>query len=635
MSVDQGTPPAPTTGRVALAGLRATLADTPPDLATVRELLDRVPDPLDLEAAGRLLRGARGRAALADADLPRTRLALLGSSTMDALPPMITAAAFRRGILAEIRMAGFNQWQLEIAAGAPELSTLRPRLVGCLLDDAAVFDRVADPVDLDEVEARCAAFPAELAAWVTAARDTLGGLVVLTTVPLHPLRSRRLVSYAARARLAAAWSTMNAGLAALAADLPSTVVLDHGDLAEAAGGIFADHRMRQVAGHAYAPGYLLAYAEELSRVAAADLGRAAKCLVLDLDNTLWDGVVGDVGTAGLRIGGSYPGTAHTELQRLALDLCAQGVLLAVSSKNDEPVAVEALDNHPEMLLRSAHLVARRIDWEPKAGNVRAMAVELNLGSDAFVFVDDNPVERELMRRMAPEVTTVELPDDPAGYAAALAARGDFLVLSVTDEDRDRTTLYRRQARRREVEQQATSLADHLARLGTRLTVEPCTPVNAGRITQLFAKTNQCNLTGVRYGAGEVDRSGTDGAPTFFTARLGDTFGDHGLIAAIALDRATDGSWRIGNFVLSCRVFSRGVEGTLLGLVLRAAVAAGAPGVTGTFRPTDRNGRFADLYPSLGFHPTGDAGGFRHDLARLPDLSPFIEITHEPEVFRVG
>ncbi|WCN83987.1 HAD-IIIC family phosphatase [Micromonospora sp. LH3U1] len=562
-------------------------------------------------------------------------MALLGSSTLDALPPMITAAALRRGILPEVRMAGFNQWQLEIAAGAPELSTLRPRLVACLLDDAAVFDRVADPVDLDEVEARCVAFPTEVATWATAARETLGGLTVLGTIPLSPLRSRRLVSYAARARLAAVWSRMNAELAGLAADLPSAVVLDFPDLAETAGGIFAGDRMRHVAGHAYRPSYLLAYAEELSRVAAADLGRSAKCLVLDLDNTVWDGVVGDVGTAGLRVGGSYPGTAHTELQRLARDLSAQGVLLAVSSKNDDPLAVEALDTHPEMLLRSEHFVARRIDWEPKAGNVRAIAAELNLGSDAFVFVDDNPVERELMRRMAPEVATVELPDDPAGYAGALAARGDFLVLSLTDEDRDRTTSYRARARSREIEQQATSLEDHLAQLGSRLTVEPLTPMNAGRITQLFAKTNQFNLTGVRYGAAEVDRSGTDGAPTFFAARLSDRFGDHGLIAAIALDRAADGAWTVGNFVLSCRVFSRGVESTLLGLVLRSAAAAGAPGVAGTFRATDRNGRFAGLYPSLGFRPTTAAGEFRHDLARLPDLSPFIEITHESEVFRAG
>jgi FkbH-like protein len=612
--------------------LRAQLRAGEP-VTALRATLAELTDPLDVEAAGALLAGPQGQRALAAAEgLLGTRVALLGSSTLDPVPNLLAATALRRGLRAEVRMAGFNQWQLQIRAGAPDFAGFEPRLVALLLDDGAVYAGVTDQVDVDQVVARCAAFPAELAEWAEAARAALGGLVVLTTVPLSPLRRHRLISYAARARLEAAWQRMNAEITELATQ-PATVVLAADDLAERAGGTFASDRLRHAAAHAYAPGFLLAYAEELARVAVADQGRGAKCLVLDLDNTLWGGVVGDDGMAGLALGGAYPGSAYTELQELARDLQAQGVLLAIASKNDEKVATDAIAGHPEMRLRPESFVASRIDWEPKPQNVRAMAEDLNIGLDAMVFVDDNPVERDLMRTMAPQVSTVELPSEPAGYARALAARGDFVTLVATAEDRERTAMYRAQVGRKRLRRDAASLEEYLMGLGSRLSVEPLTPTNTGRIVQLFAKTNQFNLTGVRYSAEQVARG--DGT-AFFGARLADRFGDNGLIAALALSRAADGAWSIENFVLSCRVFGREVEHALVGLVLRAARDAGAPAVLGVFRPGPANGRFADFYPRLGFAPVDGAepGQYRHDLRQLADLPAWLEITNDWEVFRV-
>ncbi|MFY1636698.1 HAD-IIIC family phosphatase [Solwaraspora sp. WMMB335] len=622
-----------------------------PDTRRVRRLLDELTDVLDVEAAGGLLRRASAGDRLAgDGALVPTRVAVLGSTNLDLLPPLLTAAGARRGLLPEVRTAGFDQWRLEIAAGAPHLADLRPRIVALILDDAAVLAGVTDATDVDAVAARCAAFPDELSTWLSACRSALDGLAVLTTVPLSPLRRHRLISYAARARLDAAWSRMNAAIADLAGSHPATVVLAAADLAERAGVTFAGDRMRHVAAHTYAPEYLLAYAEELARVAAADLGLAAKCLVLDLDDTVWGGVVGDAGPAGVRLGGGYPGSAHVELQALARDLSAQGVLLAIASKNDRPVAEQAIAAHPEMVLRPDAFAASRIDWAPKPDNVRAMADELNIGADALVFVDDNPVERDLMRQLAPAVRTVELPADPAGYARTLAARGDFAVLTLTDEDRHRAATYQAGAQRRALADEASSLDDYLMGLGCRLTVEPRSPVNTDRIVQLFGKTNQFNLSGVRYGAAEVAAevaadAAPDGALAFFAARLVDRFGDNGLIAALALRRRPDGAWSIDNFVLSCRVFSRDVEGAITGLVLRSAVAHGVPAVFGTYRGTERNARFADFYPRLGFRPVGPAPRpgtdgpagprvFRHDLTDLADLPAWIEITHDEEAFHV-
>ncbi|GAA1955262.1 HAD-IIIC family phosphatase [Kitasatospora viridis] len=591
-------------------------------------------DALDLEAAGALLLGAAPRAQLAEAGGHRAqRIALLGSSTLDALPALLTAALLPLGVLPEIRSAGFNQWRFEILTGAPNLTDHRPELTALLLDDAAVLDGVTDPLDLDEVEARCATFPAELAGWVGACREALGdGTLVLTTVPLGPLRRDRIIDYRNKARLDAAWHRMNAALLDLADR--STVVLPADGIAAHAGTVFAAHRMRHAAGHVYAPDYLRAYAQELTRVVRAQAGRAAKCLVLDLDNTLWGGVVGDDGVAGLKLGGGYPGSAHRELQALAKDLMRQGVMLTVCSKNDEAIAREAIATHPEMLLGPDSFVAVSASWDPKPQAVREQAQRLNIGADAMVFVDDNPVERGLMRELLPQVATVELPADPADYAARLAARGDFNLLRLTEEDRGRTALYRAQEQRADLERGAASLTDYLLGLGSRLTVEPLGPLNSARISQLFGKTNQFNLTGLRYPEPETARRGADGSGAFLGARLADRFGDNGLIAALALGRDPDGAWRIENMVLSCRVFSRSVEDAVVGLLLRAARAAGAPAVRGRFAPTARNGKFAGFYPALGFTElpgTGDDGtDHQHDLRELADLPRWISVTPQDE-----
>ncbi|MBF9068413.1 HAD-IIIC family phosphatase [Streptacidiphilus fuscans] len=603
-------------------------------------------DPLVLESAGALLDAGQRAALHQENRFSDYRIALLGSSTLDSLPHLLTAELVRRRVLPEIRSAGFNQWRLEILSGAPALASLQPQLVALLLDDAAVFESVADPLDLDEVERRCAAFPQELADWAEQCRGTLGGLLVLATVPLTALRSDRLVDYRSKARLAAAWQRMNAEILGLATTSERTVVLAWETLAQhaggAAGGFAAGDRMRHAAGHAFSPEFLHAYAAELARVVRADQGKARKCLVLDLDHTLWGGVVGDDGVAALRIGGAFPGSAHLELQALAADLKAQGVMLAVCSKNEDAVAREAMATHPEMLLRPDSFVAIAASWDPKPQAVAGLARTLNIGSDAMVFVDDNPVERGLMRELRPEVATVELPGDPARYAATVAARGDFNLLTLTEEDRVRTQLYRAEADRAELQRSTGSLDEYLAGLGSELTVEPMNELSRARIVQLFGKTNQFNLTGRRYADDEVVSRSDAGEAVFLSARLRDRFGDNGLIAALAVGRDAQGVWEVENFVLSCRVFSRYVEQAVVGLVLRAALAAGAPEVRASYARTAKNGAFAEFWTGLGFAvdaaaSTPERQVYIRDLRELsdpdalPDLPSSISVvsTKEP------
>ncbi|MEU2057571.1 HAD-IIIC family phosphatase [Streptomyces bungoensis] len=592
--------------------------------ARVRALLGALGDPADREAAGTLLGGPAARRALAgSAAFTPVALALLASSTADPVPPLLTTALLAEGVQPDTATTGFNQWRFEILSGAPTLRGHAPAVTACLLDDSAVFERVTDPLDADEVVARCAAFPAELASWLDAYDRHVGTLAVLNTVPLGAARRDRWIDYATKARVEAAWQRMNAAVLDLA-ERPNTVVLSADAVAGRVDARWAaGDRMRHIAAHAFGTEFLDAYAREVARVVVARLGGARKCLVLDLDHTLWGGVVGDDGVAALKIGGAYPGSAHRELQSLAKDLSRQGVLLTVCSKNDDAVAREAVDSHPEMVLRSGDFAAFRADWDPKPGNAASIAAELNIGTDAMVFVDDNPAERGLMARQRPEVTVVDLPADPSGYAAALASAGWFNQLRLTDEDRVRGAMYRARAERERLRESADGIEDYLRELGTEITVEEYGPLNGARIAQLFGKTNQFNLTGVRYAADELARRAADGTAAFFGVRVTDAFGDNGLAGALALARAADGAWLIENFVLSCRVFSRSVEHAIAGLVLRAARDAGAPAVYGRHVPTAKNGRFADFYPSLGF--AGADGDFRHDLTHLAELPAWVSI----------
>lgn len=608
------------------------------DPGRVRALLTELTDPLDLEAAGRLVGGADQRAALIGSGAFReTRIAFLAGSTIDPIPPMTVAALAREGVVAHTRAAGFDQWRLEILTGAPELGDLAPRVVGCLLDERAVLAQVEDFLDPEQVERGCDGFVDELRRWVRRCREVLGGTVVLNTVPLSQLTRARVVDYAGRARLASAWHRMNADILALATEEPDLVVLDADgfDVPTTA----AEDRIRHIASHAFSPHFMLAYAEELARVARADLGLARKCLVLDLDNTLWGGVVGDDGIGGIRVGGSYPGAAFSEFQRVLRDLGRQGVMLAVSSKNDEEIAERAFAEHPEMVLTRKDLLAFRANWQPKPDNLSVMARELNIGTDAMVFVDDNPVERGLMRHSLPEVVVPELPEEPGDYALFVARAAGLDLLRLTAEDLGRSRMYRAQSGREELKAGSGDLEEYLHALDSRLSLAPLTHLDHDRLVQLFAKTNQFNLTGRRYGSDDVARLIEQGG-AFYTARLVDRFGDNGLIAALALRPGTDGTWRIDNIVMSCRVFSRSVEHAIVGSVLRGARRHGAGAVTASFIRTDRNAKFADFYPETGFTEVSladtDTDGaeegarhFHHDLAELPAPPSWIT-THGEE-----
>ncbi|HEX9729007.1 MAG TPA: HAD-IIIC family phosphatase [Gemmatimonadales bacterium] len=342
-------------------------------------------------------------------------------------------------------------------------------------------------------------------------------------------------------------------------------------------------------------------ARHLARTIRASRRPPAKCLVFDLDNTIWGGVVGDDGVEGIRLGDDYPGNAYKALQRSALALNDRGILLAVASKNDEEVVRNVFREHPEMLLSWEHLAAARINWQPKSQNLRAIADELNIGSDALVFFDDNPVERAEVRRNAPEVGVIEVPTDPLDYVAALADAFQFDQLALSEEDRGRSDMYQRERQRRALATGAESVEDFLASLDMVAQVGQAGQATLGRIAQLVGKTNQFNLTTRRHSQADLQAMADDPNGVVAWLRLRDRFGDQGLVAVGVL-RVAERQAVIDTLVMSCRVMNRHVERALVAYLNEHAARLGCDGIVGEYIPTKKNAMVRDLYPALGFAP---------------------------------
>lgn len=350
-----------------------------------------------------------------------------------------------------------------------------------------------------------------------------------------------------------------------------------------------------------------AYAEGLCRLLGAIRGKSRKVLALDLDNTIWSGVIGDDGLDGITIGQGDPvGEAHLALQAYALALRDRGIVLAICSKNTDEIARGVFREHPDMLLREEHIAVFQANWSDKATNLKAIAEALNVGLDTLVFVDDNPAERALVRQRLPQVAVPELPESPALYARTLAAAGYFETAGFSEEDRNRSSYYAENARRIAVKAAAGSLDDYLRSLDMTLRLAPFDELGRTRIAQLINKSNQFNLTTRRYSEADVASLMTDPAVATLQVRLEDSFGDNGMISVV-ICRGHEDEWEIDTWLMSCRVLGRRVEEAVLAEVARLANKAGITRLVGVFRPTDRNGIVADHYSKLGFEASDSDG----------------------------
>ena len=560
---------------------------------------------------------------------PHTRVvtvAITGHGTVAPLVPALTAELARHRMVLRPHVVGFGSYVVDLSDATRPLHALGADVVLCVLDPMMIFDELPTPWRVEHVE-QILDDKVRLLDWVAAqfsahSRATL----VFNTVPLPRQFTSQLVDHRSRSLLGAAWREANARLLRLSTQHPALVVLDLDPLVEA-GGSAADIRLSQYTKCHLSAELFADYAREVGHLVRHLTGQTKKALVLDLDGTIWGGVLGEDGPEGIEVAGSYRGEAFQAFQRTVKQLASQGILLAAVSKNDlEPVR-KVLAEHPEMTLREDHFVRVTANWRPKPSNIKDTAEALNLTVDSIVFVDDSAFECGLVRHELPQVATVRLDDEPALHGHRLLRDGWFDVRELTAEDRDRPARYRAETARSDFLHTFDSIEDYLRALRVRVRLGTMREHEVSRVSQLTLRTNQFNLTTTRLQPADVQALVADPAVQVLTIHSGDRFGDNGLVGAIFL-RRTAGTVHIDNFLLSCRVFSRGIEQACLTAILRRAKAAGIAIVQGVYRPTAKNAGVQDFYPRHGFQDTADDGQFtfRHDLAEISPLPDHVELT---------
>ena len=335
-------------------------------------------------------------------------------------------------------------------------------------------------------------------------------------------------------------------------------------------------------------------------VLKAITGKVKKCVIFDLDNTLWGGVIGDDGLAGIEIGELGKGHVFTNLQRWLKELKEYGIILAVCSKNDEAIAKEPFEKHEEMVLKLADISLFVANWEDKASNIRMIQESLNIGPDSIVFLDDNPFERNLVKEKLPDIEVPELPEDPAQWLVFLQEQNLFEVASYARESGNRTKQYQQEFERRKSEAGYDSIDEYLKSLEMVGMSKSFEPLRFPRIAQLTQRSNQFNLRTVRYTEDEIQRIAQDERYMTLYFTLQDKFGDHGLVSVVIMEKISKDSLFIDNWVMSCRVLKRGMEEFVMNAVVRNAVKAGYKFIEAEYIPTAKNAMVKGLYQTLGF-----------------------------------
>jgi FkbH-like protein len=586
----------------------------------------------ELARAGRLLARLDPADVLREhPDVPVLTVAVTGHGTLSMLTPALTAELARHGLLLRGVPTDFDSYVFELGDPGSGLYAADPDLALCVLDPAVVADELPTPWGPADAERVLAGKLRLLDGLAGRFAATARGVLVLNTLPLPRRLTAQLVDHGSRARLGALWRDANAALLRLAERFPAVVVLDLDPLL--AEGVPATDPRQDVYARAHLSAELLAgYAREVGHLARHVAGRTKKVLALDLDGTTWGGVLGDDGAEGIEVADGYRGAAYQAFQRVAKQLGSQGVLLAAVSKNNlEPVR-EVLRDHPGMTLREDDLVRVVANWRPKPDNLTELAAALNLGVDSVVFVDDSPYECGLVRHALPGVAVVEVDDEPALHVDKLLADGWFDTRALTAEDRTRVAKYRDELVRKDFLDTFESIADYLRELKVSVRLATGDPADAARISQLTLRTNQFNLTTVRLQPPQVQALLADPAALVLTVHTADRFGDNGMVGAVFARRDAD-ALHLDNFLLSCRVFARGIEAACLSAVLAYARATGAAAVFGTYRPTAKNRMVETFYPRHGFEPVAGDGtrrAFRHDLAEIPPPPEHIDLTASVE-----
>ena len=557
------------------------------------------------------------------------RLALIGDSATQLLATAIRGCALLRGIEIQMFEADYNQVERQTLDTQSELYRFEPDFVVIFQSSQRLVEHHAS---LDESN-RMKMAQQRMDFVKTVCQDT-------------PLRDKKIIylnytetddavfgNYANKVQSSLTWQLrkLNMMLMEFAAVQTNLMVCDLDAIQSKIG------RDRMFAPNLFVSTDMVLSIDALPIVASrivdivcAVVGKVYKCLVLDLDNTLWGGVVGDDGTYGIQIGhGLGIGKAFTDFQLWVKKLKQRGIIICVVSKNNEDIAKEPFEKHPDMVLRLSDIAVFIANWENKVDNIRMVKKILNIGFDSMVFIDDNPFEREMVRKGIPEIRVPEMPADPALYSEYLSSLNLFETAAYSSEDALRTRQYQQEAERNAVMKTFKDENDFLKSLDMKANVEGLTEFNIPRVAQLSQRSNQFNLRTVRYTESDLKKMNEDKNVLTFTFTLDDRFGDNGLVSVVILRNTSPGVLFIDTWIMSCRVLKRGMEHFVMNKIVEEARKLGFKKIDGEYIPTPKNKLVEGLLPSMGFEFVAGADGnsklYTLDLEGYDRKRTFIDI----------
>lgn len=535
------------------------------------------------------------------------KVCILRSFTYEQIEPIIGVECFKNGFYPEILIGGYNQYTQEVLDKNSFLYKFNPNIIimAVRLEEMykTLYDDYIEVVnDVEPIKKEILNKFDEL---IRILKDNTSADILIHNfiTPMYPYFS--LYDFQTQKGLINLVRSLNLELVYLVKKYSGVYIIDMDYLASIYGkeNIY-DKNMWYMSRNPYKMSFYMDLSKEYLKYIRSIYGIKKKCIVLDLDNTLWGGIVGEDGFDGIKLGDDYPGRCYKDFQKELLKLNKRGIILAVNSKNNFDDAIKVINEHPDMILREENFACLKINWTDKATNLMEICQELNIGLDSILFIDDNPAECELIRQALPEVEVINLPTNLTNYKDIINEVDYFETLNLTDEDLKKADMYKRQVKRDSYKKTFTNLKEYYKSLEMEVTIKQADDFSIPRIAQLTQKTNQFNLTTRRYTEEDV-RSMLYNNFNIYSMNVSDKFGDNGITGVAIVEKISSDEWYIDSFLLSCRIMNRTLENVLLWYIYEEAKKAGVIRLIGRYIPTSKNIPVKDFYKNLNFKEVED------------------------------
>ena len=539
----------------------------------------------------------------------KIRISILSSFTLNGIEEIFQVKCDEKNISSNTCLAGYNQYNQEILDPHSQLYQFQPNLTFLILDTRSILEDLwyfSYSIDEKQRQNFIEKKFKEIKNLITIFLKNSNSKLIISNFFIPINSNYGIFETKSNFGLQKMINTLNNNLQDFIQNLDSVYLFDmNGFISKHGENNVFDPKQFLFGDLKISLDFIPYLVNDLMGYVIATLGISKRCIVLDLDNTLWGGIIGEDEFDGIKLGSDPSGKAFVEFQKYLLSLHNRGILLAINSKNNFDDAIKVIEEHPDMILKKEHFASIKINWNDKVSNIKEISDELNFGLENFVFIDDDPLNREFMKSSLPQVLTVDLPTDPSKYVRTIQEMNEFNLLKITDEDNQRGVMYSQQRDRKTLEKSSDNLEDFLKNMDLKITIKKANSFTIPRISQLILKTNQFNLTTKRYSLEEIQKMSQNDHMLIGCVQVEDKFGDNGITAAFIVEKNGTQEWILDTFLLSCRVMGREIEKSILGYIIKLAKQNNVNKIIANFIPTKKNQPIENFLPNCGFKKEKD------------------------------